>query len=274
MREWRVSRGKPVPPPTDTKQQCRVCGESKPPAAFYLNDTCVIGVDTQCKACTTEKRKTPEGRAAGAHRMRQFRERHADDPAVKARVKAEKRRAYLKDPGKDAARQKRRLADPEVRAAQYAKNRERYHTAPGFKERERARQAAKRATPEGRARHNATNAKYKTSPKGRAQSRADAEKRRAQMLRVPHDLTPEQWNAVVAAYAGCCAYCGNPVAKPEMDHVIALACGGWHTVGNVVPACRRCNQRKNAFHLIQALKRLGIPVADYEARRAKAVSRL
>lgn len=62
------------------------------------------------------------------------------------------------------------------------------------------------------------------------------------MERVEHDLTHEQWMALVSAWGGC-AYCG--AAGPlQRDCVLALSRGGRYTLGNIVPACRRCNASK------------------------------
>ena len=45
---------------------------------------------------------------------------------------------------------------------------------------------------------------------------------------------------------GVCAYCGRPVGAPAltMDHVVPVARGGRSSKGNVVPACKDCNNRK------------------------------
>jgi 5-methylcytosine-specific restriction endonuclease McrA len=45
---------------------------------------------------------------------------------------------------------------------------------------------------------------------------------------------------------GVCAYCERSVAPAEltMDHVVPVARGGRSTKGNVVPACKECNNRK------------------------------
>jgi 5-methylcytosine-specific restriction endonuclease McrA len=40
-----------------------------------------------------------------------------------------------------------------------------------------------------------------------------------------------------------CLYCGNP-AK-HLDHIIPLSRGGNHSIGNLAPACVRCNTSKN-----------------------------
>jgi len=46
--------------------------------------------------------------------------------------------------------------------------------------------------------------------------------------------------------AGLCAYCGGRFAPGEltMDHVVPIARGGRSARGNVVPACKPCNQEK------------------------------
>ncbi|MGE5047605.1 MAG: HNH endonuclease [Deltaproteobacteria bacterium] len=45
---------------------------------------------------------------------------------------------------------------------------------------------------------------------------------------------------------GVCAYCGRAVGPRELtlDHVVPVARGGRSVKGNVVPACKECNNRK------------------------------
>ncbi|MDX9731868.1 MAG: HNH endonuclease [Bdellovibrionales bacterium] len=45
---------------------------------------------------------------------------------------------------------------------------------------------------------------------------------------------------------GLCHHCGGKFPKNEltMDHLIPVARGGRSTKGNVVPACRPCNQAR------------------------------
>jgi 5-methylcytosine-specific restriction endonuclease McrA len=45
---------------------------------------------------------------------------------------------------------------------------------------------------------------------------------------------------------GVCAYCGKPTPPRELtlDHVVPVARGGRTVKGNVVPACKECNNRK------------------------------
>ena len=42
----------------------------------------------------------------------------------------------------------------------------------------------------------------------------------------------------------CCAYCGKRVERLELDHIVPESKGGPTRPGNLVLACRRCNQRK------------------------------
>ncbi len=45
---------------------------------------------------------------------------------------------------------------------------------------------------------------------------------------------------------GRCYYCGRSVDKNEltMDHVVPIIRGGKSTKGNIVPACKECNNKK------------------------------
>lgn len=70
-----------------------------------------------------------------------------------------------------------------------------------------------------------------------------ARKRQRRYARVEHDLTDEQWGALIEAWAGC-AYCGEPSDSLQRDCVLALSRGGRYTLANIVPACRSCNASK------------------------------
>lgn len=62
-------------------------------------------------------------------------------------------------------------------------------------------------------------------------------------------VSARDWRRLVNRFNGCCAYC-NQVARPvHMDHVIPLARGGRHAIGNVLPACGRCNKSKHVMLL-------------------------
>jgi 5-methylcytosine-specific restriction endonuclease McrA len=53
-------------------------------------------------------------------------------------------------------------------------------------------------------------------------------------------------------YASSCIYCGSNDSI-QMDHVIPISRGGRHSIGNLVPACSRCNQSKGSKYLAEWL---------------------
>jgi len=79
-------------------------------------------------------------------------------------------------------------------------------------------------------------------PNRAAVRRAVAHRRRAREVR-GGSFTAAEWNALVQAYRGLCAYCGAAGAV-QVDHRIPLSRGGTNTIDNILPACRRCNCRK------------------------------
>ena len=65
------------------------------------------------------------------------------------------------------------------------------------------------------------------------------EKNRARELR-----KSRWWQNIIAK--GICHWCGNSFPKDEltMDHVVPVSRGGLSSRGNLVPACKECNNRK------------------------------
>lgn len=61
-------------------------------------------------------------------------------------------------------------------------------------------------------------------------------------------VTPKDWRRLCERYRYACFYCGSRTALSQ-DHVVPLARGGRHSIGNIMPACLSCNSSKNA-HLI------------------------
>jgi len=55
-----------------------------------------------------------------------------------------------------------------------------------------------------------------------------------------------QWQEIVEAFGGACAYCGAN-GELVMDHVIPInrQALGEHRLGNLVPCCRACNETKS-----------------------------
>ena len=64
-------------------------------------------------------------------------------------------------------------------------------------------------------------------------------------------IMPGEWGRVLSRYRNACAYCGTGAEPMTMDHVVPVARGGRHAIGNIVPACGRCNSSKGAQLLIE-----------------------
>lgn len=56
-------------------------------------------------------------------------------------------------------------------------------------------------------------------------------------------VSPKNIRARYAQFNHCCAYCGA-AGDMHMDHFVPIAKGGTHVLGNLVPACERCNLSK------------------------------
>jgi len=68
------------------------------------------------------------------------------------------------------------------------------------------------------------------------------EKEKARRLRRSH-----WWNSRIEK--GICHYCNHQVGRENltMDHVVPLVRGGKSKKGNLVPACKECNNRKKSL---------------------------
>jgi hypothetical protein len=56
------------------------------------------------------------------------------------------------------------------------------------------------------------------------------------------------WQETKAYFGNGCAYCGGGKAD-QMDHGVPInrAKLGEHRLGNIIPACKNCNNRKDAY---------------------------
>ncbi|MBC7661385.1 MAG: HNH endonuclease [Chitinophagaceae bacterium] len=50
-----------------------------------------------------------------------------------------------------------------------------------------------------------------------------------------------------------CYYCQKPISRTEvtMDHVVPISRGGKSTAGNLVPACKSCNEQKRSLTAVE-----------------------
>ncbi len=65
----------------------------------------------------------------------------------------------------------------------------------------------------------------------------------AQRGGTPHHLTPSHLLRRWGEFNHACAYCGA-TGDLQVEHVVPISKGGEHHLGNIVPACHRCNSNK------------------------------
>jgi len=59
------------------------------------------------------------------------------------------------------------------------------------------------------------------------------------------------WRRMLDRYRHACAYCGAAGIPLHREHVVPIARGGRHSIGNLLPSCSLCNARKGAKFLIE-----------------------
>ncbi|WP_314429583.1 HNH endonuclease signature motif containing protein [Microbacterium lacticum] len=151
----------------------------------------------------------------------------------------------------------RQKAEPE-RHRRYA--RERYRADPA---KHAAAKAARRArNPE----------RYRASDAAYARRHPDimalkVRRRRARKLENGvYQITERDRRRALARHDRCCAYCHEPLgAKFDWDHIVPLARGGHHAIGNLAAACGACNRSKHALTItewrMRQRRRRGLPAA-------------
>ncbi|MBU5422516.1 HNH endonuclease [Cellulomonas hominis] len=99
-------------------------------------------------------------------------------------------------------------------------------------------------------------------------TRARYAKRRARRVALAdNDLTPAEWESLLAAWGGC-AYCGAEAPALQRDCVLAISRGGRYTLENVVPACASCNASKHNDEVTGWLRRKKLDERAFLVRHA------
>jgi 5-methylcytosine-specific restriction endonuclease McrA len=105
----------------------------------------------------------------------------------------------------------------------------------------------------------------------RTRSATYARRRKRRMAGVAHDLTDEQWNALMEAWGGC-AYCGGDGAALQKDCMLPISRGGRYTLANVVPACGSCNASKCNIEVTTWLRRKKLDERAFLVRQAEVTA--
>lgn len=93
------------------------------------------------------------------------------------------------------------------------------------------------------------------------------------MAQQTHDLTTEQWAALIEAWGGC-AYCGKPGSSYTKDCMLPISRGGRYTLTNVVPACASCNASKWNTEVTSWMRRKKLDESAFLIRQLQIVREL
>jgi len=63
---------------------------------------------------------------------------------------------------------------------------------------------------------------------------------------------------IAKIYLQPCIYCSS-TKQIELDHIIPIARGGRHAIGNIAPACRSCNRNKSDLLVMEWRKKRETP---------------
>lgn len=86
--------------------------------------------------------------------------------------------------------------------------------------------------------------KYQINPELRLYHREKSKRRKAQDRgQTPVQISVAALRQRFNEFGNCCAYCGDG-GDMQIEHVEPISKGGAHDIGNIVPACSRCNTSK------------------------------
>ena len=104
--------------------------------------------------------------------------------------------------------------------------------------------------------------------KNPVKNRLKWQRRRALLRTVTYQVSDRDIRRLLERYRHECAHCSVDIRGGyHLDHVMPINKGGTHSIGNLVPACARCNESKSDWLLYEWLlkQRVGRPL-----RRKKA----
>ena len=214
---------------------CTKCGQIKAFADFSKNCNAKDGLQTQCKGCNAAYQKANRLRISARDKARRL----VDGDKMRAQSRA----SWAKHRDKRLAWHREYYEQNKARYAEYHK--ERY---PEVAERKRAVAKEWRKT---------NPKKYKAAQddwrlRNLDKHNENARLRRARLRNAKTGLVTRK--ELKRLLSGFCAYCGA-TGQLTIDHVIPLARGGDHTIGNFAPACKKCNSTKGDSFIMEWRKR-------------------
>lgn len=220
-------------------KQCRVCKTTKPLTEFHRQARSKDGHQSRCKdcACRLAAQWYAANRDRALAQQREHYQSNREDVLVRQRAyyaaNREKWDEYARRPevvARRNARVREAMQDPARREAKKASDRESYRRHAD------ERKASVRAYAKAK--------KDSGDPAYRAKRLAATRRRRAREGAAEiKELAPREWRRLIERQHGECFYC-RQAATLTADHLIPIARGGRHAIGNLVAACQPCNSAK------------------------------
>ena len=89
-------------------------------------------------------------------------------------------------------------------------------------------------------------------PKAKKPPTSGSRARKAKIRLMAKDYTADDWKRCLQAWGNRCAYC-NGGGRMQQEHFFPVDLGGTYTVDNIIPACGKCNSRKQRKHPLEWL---------------------
>jgi 5-methylcytosine-specific restriction endonuclease McrA len=75
-------------------------------------------------------------------------------------------------------------------------------------------------------------------------SRIASNNQRTKLKGLDYCYSVKDWDKTVAVFGNRCVYCNKRTSSIEIEHFVPVCKGGGTSIGNIVPACKTCNQLK------------------------------
>jgi 5-methylcytosine-specific restriction endonuclease McrA len=214
---------------------CKKCGNSQPPENFSKNRNTKDGLQTQCKACNAAYALANRERISQRDKARRL----VDGDKMRAQSRAN----YQKH------REKRRIAAKKY----YSENKHlwsEYHQANYSKMAERKRAVSKKWREDNPERYRQQMRDWLEKNLDKHNEHARQRRARLRQATIAQVTTRD----IRKLMHSRCIYCGS-AENITVDHVIPLARGGSHSIGNLTSACKTCNSKKRDSFIMEWRKR-------------------
>ena len=214
---------------------CHKCGKSQPFENFSKNRNTKDGLQSQCKSCNAAYQAANRERIS--QRLKERRKTHGDE------MRAQSRASWAKHRDKRLEWHRNYYQANKMAFAEYHKKR-----YPSIAEKKRAVSKKWREQNPERYRQQMRDWLANNLEKHNELSR----QRRARLREAT--IAQISNRDIRRLMSSVCVYCGS-CENITVDHVIPLARGGSHAIGNLTSACKTCNSRKRDSFIMEWRKR-------------------